>query len=302
MKMEQLYEQHKGLLLTLAYQMTGTWTDAEDAVQDVFLKLHRTKPKDLLAHPKAYLCKMVINHCRDVYRSARKRREQYVGQWLPEPLPTEENDPLAHVVRDERLGYAVLAMLEKLSVSERTLFVLREAWGYDYAAIAELMDKSEASCRQLYSRAKRKMSGSTEPDNSRLSQQQIWIQQFIAALEQDLTDQVIAMLAEDVVVFSDGGGQSSAAIHPIRTRPTVLAYLVGISRKLLHAPVAPQHAVRMINGQPALVIMLAGKVDTLVLFDFRGERLQQLFIMRNPHKLTLFNAQINDIDSQYQLY
>lgn len=286
--MEQLYEQHRGLLLTLAYQMTGTWTDAEDAVQDVFVKLHSTKPAAVLAHPKAYLCKMVINRCRDVYRSARKRREQYVGQWLPEPLPTEENEPLAQIVRDERLGYAVLTMLEKLSPSERTLFVLREAWGYDYAAIAEIMDKSEANCRQLYSRAKRKMIDNVEPDNGRLSQQSAWIRQFIAALEQDQTEQVIAMLAEDVVVFSDGGGKTSAAIHPIRTRPTVLAFLVGITRKLLHAPVAPQLAVRLINGAPALAIKIAEQVDTLVMFHLHDKQLQQLYIIRNPEKLTLF--------------
>jgi RNA polymerase sigma factor (sigma-70 family) len=153
---EDLYEKHKGLLFRLAYQLTGSATDAEDIVQDVFVKAHGAG-LDQMAHPKAYLCKMTTNRCLDMLRSARKRRELYIGPWLPEPIPTPSEDILELVVHRDLLSYAMLVLLERLSPAERAVFVLREALCFEYADIAGLVGKSEANCRKLISRARGKM-------------------------------------------------------------------------------------------------------------------------------------------------
>jgi RNA polymerase sigma factor (sigma-70 family) len=155
--MEELYNQYKPLLFRLAYQLTGSVTDAEDAVHDVFLKACDVDP-ERLEEPKAYLCKMVTNRCLNQQKSARKRREMYVGSWLPEPMRTVEADNVEMTVaRRDLLSYAMLVLLERLNPTERTVFILREALGLDYLEIAELLDKQEANCRKLMSRARNKM-------------------------------------------------------------------------------------------------------------------------------------------------
>ncbi|MBW7458932.1 sigma-70 family RNA polymerase sigma factor, partial [Paenibacillus sepulcri] len=154
--MQELYAQYKGLLFALAYQLTGSASDAEDVVQDVFVKVYDVKPEGLAEEPKAYLCKMVTNRARDLNKSARKRRERYFGEWLPEPIPTDD-EMFESVVRGELLSYAMLVLLEKLSPSERAVFVLREALGLGYPDIAGIVGKSDANCRKLLSRARGKM-------------------------------------------------------------------------------------------------------------------------------------------------
>jgi len=145
--MEELYDQFRALLFTLAYQLTGSAADAEDVVQDVFFKACDVHP-ERLEEPKAYLCKMVTNHCLDLQKSARRRREVYVGPWLPEPIRTPEADTLeTTVVRSDLLFYAMLVLLERLTPTERAVFVLRETLGFDYPEIAELLGKRETNCR-----------------------------------------------------------------------------------------------------------------------------------------------------------
>ena len=155
--MEELYCQYKSLLFTLAYQITGSAAEAEDAVQDVFIKAYDVHP-ERLEEPKAYLCKMVTNRCLDLQKSARRKREIYVGPWLPEPFRTPEEETLeSTVVRRDMLSYAMLVLLERLTPTERVVFVLREALGFDYPEIAKLLDKKEANCRKLMSRARSKI-------------------------------------------------------------------------------------------------------------------------------------------------
>ncbi|MCM3781890.1 RNA polymerase sigma factor SigJ [Neobacillus mesonae] len=286
--MEELYKQYKKLLLTLAYQMTGTWSDAEDAVQDVFLKVCDVNPTGLTEEPKAYLCKMVVNRCRDLYKSARMRRERYVGEWLPEPIPTSEDDPLDFVVRDELLSYAALVLLEKLSPAERAVFVLREALGIDYIGIAEIIGKSEVNCRKLFSRAKGKMDiGEGEPDIAE-SDRKTWIRLFVAALEQDNTEQVISMLADDVVLISDGGGKVFAAVRPIAYRDAVSKFLFGSFHKSSQHEGGIQIEMSEINGQTGVVIRSGEHVDSIALIHTTGHAIRSIYLIRNPDKLRLF--------------
>jgi RNA polymerase sigma factor (sigma-70 family) len=287
--MEQLYTQYKGLMLKLAYQMTGTWSDAEDAVQDVFLKAYNTNPAGLAEEPKAYLCKMVVNCCRDLYKSARKRREQYFGEWLPEPIPTAKDEPLDFIMRDELLSYATLVLLEQLSAAERAVFVLREALGFDYAGIAEIIGKSEANCRKLFSRAKGKMSIGEGGAIHAASGREAWVRQFVVALEQDNMERVVSMLADDVVLISDGGGKAFAAVRPIAYRDAVAKFMLGTFRKSLRDEGVFQLEISEINGQTGVIIYAEGKVDTIALTHTEANLVRNIYIIRNPDKLRWFH-------------
>ncbi|NIK67173.1 RNA polymerase sigma-70 factor [Paenibacillus sp. BK720] len=279
----ELYERYKGLLFSLAYQLTGSAADAEDAVQDVFLKVQNRNP-DTLHEPKAYLCKMITNRCLDHLRSARIRREQYVGPWLPEPIAPYDDGGLEEVVRHDLLSYAMLALLERLSPSERAVFVLREALGFDYPAIAELTGKSEQNCRKLMSRARAKMGITEEELQSGGTIEQAWINRFVAALTEGEVDTVLSMLAEDAVLVSDGGGKASAAVRPIETRERVAQFLLGIFRKSQFTSLMTVEQ-RLLNGEPAFVFRQEGIVDSVVFLEQREGLLHRLFIVRNPDKL-----------------
>lgn len=288
--MEELYNRYKGLLLTLAYQMTGTWSDAEDAVHDVFLKVCDVNPAGLSGEPKAYLYKMVVNRCRDLYKSARKRREQYFGEWLPEPIPTSNDGPLELIVREELLSYATLVLLEKLTPAERAVFVLREALGFEYAGIARIIDKSEANCRKLYSRAKGEMEiGEGESVHAEIARE-AWIRRFVAALEQGNMEQVVSMLARDVVLYSDGGGKAIAAVRPIKYRDAVTKFLFGLISKMAYFEDGIQLEIREINGQTGLVVRSGKQVESVALVQVESGSIRNIYMIRNPDKLTAFSG------------
>ncbi|WP_054955759.1 RNA polymerase sigma-70 factor [Paenibacillus dakarensis] len=282
--MQELYARYKKLLFTLAYQLTGSVSDAEDAVQEVFLKLHNVNP-ERLTHPKAYLCKMVTHHCFDLNKSARKRREQYFGQWLPEPVLTSEDETYESVARGELLSYAMLVLLERLSPLERAVFVLREALGFDYSAIAELVGKGEANCRKLVSRARAKMGVTKEEFVQPNTTSGEWVRQFITALEQANVDAVISMLSEDAVLISDGGGKVIAALHPITSSTSVARFLLGLVRMSHNSESGMLVEMREINGETGVLIRSGDRIETAVLIQLEGSLIRQLYFVRNPDKL-----------------
>jgi RNA polymerase sigma-70 factor (TIGR02957 family) len=282
---EDLYEKHKGLLFRLAYQLTGSATDAEDIVQDVFVKAHGAG-LDQMAHPKAYLCKMTTNRCLDMLRSARKRRELYIGPWLPEPIPTPSEDILELVVHRDLLSYAMLVLLERLSPAERAVFVLREALCFEYADIAGLVGKSEANCRKLISRARGKMGLADDVSVPVEEASEEWIGRFLTALEQGNVGAVLSLLSEDVVLLSDGGGKALAAIHPITTRERVSRFLFGLIRKADQDEMDFQVEVISLNGQTGFAIRTGGQIDTIGLLHIEQEAIRNIYFVRNPDKMT----------------
>lgn len=285
--MQELYERYRRLLFTLAYQLTGTVADAEDAVQDVFVKIYEIEP-ERLAEPKAYLCKMVTNRCRDLLKSARKRRERYFGEWLPEPVPTEGDDSLEAIVRGELLSYAMLVLLEKLSPAERAAFVLREAMGFDYAAIADIVGKSEPACRKLISRARGKMGISPEEPVRPEAASEEWVRRFVEALESGNVDAVVAMLANDVELVSDGGGKVVAAVQPIRAPAPVARFLLGLAKQIARPGSGFTYGLADINGQPGLLFRTPSGPDTIGLAHVEDGKLSTLYFIRNPDKLAPF--------------
>ncbi|WP_219834194.1 RNA polymerase sigma factor SigJ [Paenibacillus sp. R14(2021)] len=281
--MQELYEQYKGLLFNLAYQLTGSVTDAEDAVQDVFIKIYDVPPEKL-AQPKAYLCKMVTNRCRDLHKTARRKREQYFGEWLPEPFLSSGQDAMEEVVQDDLLSYAMLVLLERLSPAERTVFVLREALGFEFQEIAEQIEKSEVNCRKLLSRARGKMGIDAEELIRPEAAGEAWIHEFMNALKQGNLNQILTMLDQDVVLVSDGGGKVTAAAQPIATRELVAQFLLGPLRAAASLEGASIEVVHM-NEQPAIVIRTREGINTVAMVHVEGEVIRNLYVVRNPDKL-----------------
>ncbi|CAM3548376.1 RNA polymerase sigma-70 factor [Paenibacillus lupini] len=280
--MVELYKQYQKLLFRLAYQLTGSAADAEDAVQDVFVKVQNMS-MERLHEPKAYLCKMMTNHCIDQLRSARKRRELYIGPWLPEPVYDDSSFEAAE--HHETLSYAMLVLLERLTPAERAVFVLREALCFDYPAIAELTDKSEQNCRKIMSRAKAKM-GITEEDLiEHGAVQQQWIEQFLGALSQGKVDEVLSLLHEDAILFSDGGGKVTAAIRPIVSSGRVAQFLLGTIRKAEQEEGGFSVELATIGGEIGILLRQDGIVTTATFIQWKQSKAQEIYIVRNPDKL-----------------
>lgn len=280
-----LYQLYKGLLFKLAYQLTGSVSDAEDIVHDVFLKLYSVSP-DKLAEPKAYLCKMVVNRCRDIQKSGRKKREQYYGEWLPEPLSDSNEDSMESIFRDEQLSYGILVLLERLTPTERVVFVLREALGFEYDEIAKLIEKTEVNCRKLFSRARAKMEIKPEgdaPSSEAVSQE--LIHDFLAALKKGNTDQIISLLDKNAMLVSDGGGKVTAAVEPIKTRELVAQFLLGPVRNASLIEGISHIETSQINGQPAFIVRSSEGIHTVGMFHVERNKIHNVYIVRNPDKL-----------------
>ncbi|MFC7371924.1 RNA polymerase sigma-70 factor [Fictibacillus iocasae] len=286
--MQDLYETYKPLLFKIAYQMTGSINDAEDAVQDVFLKMYKME-KDV-DQPKAYLCKMVTNRCLDLLKSARKRREQYVGEWLPEPIISSDSEFFDRVYQGQQLSYAMLVLMEKLSPSERAVFVLRNAFDFGYKEIAELTEKSEANCRKLFSRANEKM-GITEEHAVLLEKEsEAWVSRFLQAFGTGNVESVLEILSEEVVLISDGGGKAVAALHPIISRERVAKFLFGLLKQMPQYGESISFDVKNINGQAGIVILSDGEMVTAILLHVENDCIQNLYFIRNPDKLAKMKA------------
>ncbi|GAA0134527.1 RNA polymerase sigma-70 factor [Paenibacillus sp. YSY-4.3] len=280
--MEELYQQYRALLFTLAYQLTGSAADAEDAVQDVFVKACDVHP-ERLEEPKAYLCKMVTNHCLNQQKSARKRREMYVGPWLPEPVRTPDEDTIeTTVVRFDLLSYAMLVLLERLTPSERTVFVLREALGFDYLEIADLIGKREANCRKLMSRARSKLGISEQEPVKADETAKEWIYRFLITLEQGDIDHLLSLLNEDVIFFADGGGKVLAFKHPIQTREQVARVLLDGFRTIQGTF---QFETVPLNGETGIVIRSENEIVAAIFIQLQDGKLARMFAVRNPDKL-----------------
>ena len=280
----ELYMQYKGLLFKLAYQLTGSVSDAEDVVQDVFLKIYDV-PSERLAEPKAYLCKMVANRCRDLNKSARKKREEYFGEWLPEPLLSSDEDLSEAVARDDLLSYAMLVLLERLSPTERVVFVLREALGFEYREIAGLIDKSEVNCRKLFSRASAKLGRDDDKSVPAEAADPEWAHSFMDALKQGSMSRMLALLDPDAVLVADGGGKATAAVKPIKTGDLVARFLLATLARFVSDEGHSSLEVRRLNGQYGILFRSGEGVHTVGMLHVEGGVIRNLYIVRNPDKL-----------------
>jgi RNA polymerase sigma-70 factor, ECF subfamily len=273
---------HRPLLFSIAYRMLGTVTDAEDMVQETFLRWQQTA-NETVRSAKTYLSTIVTRLCIDHLRSARVQREQYVGTWLPEPMLTQQSHhPTDLMELAESLSIAFLAILERLSPIERAVFLLRDVFDYDYDEIGQMVGKSPANCRQILSRAKQHLSDQRPRfPVPRTQQEQITAQFLDASAKGDLPD-LLLLLAKDVTFYSDGGGKVVAALKPIHGAQKVARMLLAIRRKWLLNSVS---RLVEINGQPGIVQYLDGNIHSAMTFEIIDGFIQSIYSVRNPEKL-----------------
>ena len=278
------HEDLRPLLFSVAYRMLGSVTEAEDVVQEAFLRLHRTD-LDAVRSVDAFAVTVVTRLSIDTLRSARSRREQYVGTWLPEPLVEgPDADPVLRVEADEILSIAFLALLERLSPAERAVFVLREVFDHEYAEIASVLERSEAACRQLLRRARAAVAAGTprfDPDPARRS---ALAAAFLAALREGEVDALEQLLADDVVFSGDGGGKAPAIRAPLHGRAAVARFLLGLARQGARAGAVLQPVV--VNGQPGVRIATRdGALLGVLSLEIADGRVRSLSNQINPDKL-----------------
>ncbi|KMY56129.1 RNA polymerase sigma factor [Bacillus sp. FJAT-27231] len=265
--------------------MLGSVVEAEDIVQETFLRAYQISEENIKIK-KAYLCKMMTNLCLDVLKSARYRREHYVGPWNPEPLLIERLqafDPSEMLIQKEGLSIAYLRMMEHLAPDERATLLLREVFDFSYSEIADIIEKKEENCRKIFSRAKQKISR-VEGESLNYEKNKLIINRFIEAFQMQNTDALLELISENVTLFSDGGGKVTAAVRPIVSFSNVLALLYGVIKK---APEDFYVEVKNVNCQPAVVIYMNDKIQSILSFYINNEKIVEMYITMNPDKLPI---------------
>jgi RNA polymerase sigma-70 factor (ECF subfamily) len=275
---DDTFAQHRRFLVGLAYRMLGSVADAEDIVQDAYLRW-RTVERAAIAEPRAYLARVVSRLCLDRMRSAAVRREEYVGTWLPEPIEAEP----AHALAGD-LSIALLLALERLSPLERAAFLLHDVFDMDYAQVAETIERSEPACRQLAARAREHVREGRPRYEPSTGEARALADAFMQAVATGDTAALAQTLADDAVLFTDGGGKRRAALNPITGKDKILRFYEGLARK--GSPdLVIQHVERTsLNGLPGFVIETRDGKETLAL-DVAQGRIVALYSIRNPDKL-----------------
>ena len=278
----EIFNQHRSLLFAIAYRMLGSATDAEDMLQEAWIRWQLTQA--IAQSPKAFLSSLITRLCIDRLRSARVQREKYVGIWLPEPLIADLiNEPGNNAELAESLSFAFLMLLECLSPTERAIFLLREVFDYDYSEIAKTVGKSIPNCRQIVRRARQHLVIRRPRISLSLQQKEEIIEQFLISWNQGDLHQLIALMAEDITFFSDGGGQVTAAQQPLKGCQKVARFLVAIRRSRL-IPAFNSNIVQ-INDRPGILNTVEGQPQSTFSFEFSGKRIQAIFAVVNPEKL-----------------
>src|SRR5262245_6742260 len=269
------------MLFAIAYRMLGSVMDAEDLVQEAYLRWEEVRETDIRS-PQAYLTTIVTRLAINQLRAARTKRETYVGPWLPEPLVTEETpDP---VELAESLSMAFLVLLERLAPVERAAFLLHEVFDFEYADIARVLDKTEANCRQLVARARKRVGSPQARFEADPAQARRLVEQFTAAALAGDLEGLVALLAEDITLWGDGGGKvPGAALKPIHGATSVARAALGFRARMA----ATEFVVRPteINRQPAFVAYVSGHPFSALIFDIRHGRIQTIYAIGNPDKL-----------------
>ena len=275
-----VFEEHRSLLFTIAYEITGTVTDAEDVLQESYLRWS-TVDSDNIGNQRAYLAKTVTRQALNSLRTTQRRREDYIGPWLPEPVMTLP-DVAEDAVLADSLSFAMLVVLESLSPDERAVFVLREVFDFPYSEIAEATGKTLAAVRQLAHRAKEHVEARQPRFEVDAHRQKAVTDRFIAATLSGDIQTLMDVLAPGAVLLPDGGGKVSAARRPVIGADHVARFLLGIASK----PVPDMRVeMSMLNGMPAILIYSGGRIDLAVIVESNNEHVTGLYLVRNPDKL-----------------
>jgi RNA polymerase sigma-70 factor, ECF subfamily len=288
-------EELRPLIFSIAYRMLGSVGEAEDIVQEAFLRFHRaTKDGVTIASPKAFLTTVTTRLAIDTARSARVRRETYVGPWLPEPLaPSLDPDPADRAEMNDSLSLAFLALLQRLSPVERAVFLLREVFDYGYDEISGIVRKSEDNCRQIFARARKRIGeGKPRFDVSPRERQEL-AARFFAAAQQGKLDSLVEFLAADAAFYGDGGGKAHAYPRPIMGRDRVGKALYSLFKAARMFNVSVRAA--LVNGQPgALTFDADGRLISVLALDIADGAIQAAYSIVNPDKLAHLGFPVSD--------
>jgi RNA polymerase sigma-70 factor, ECF subfamily len=282
---DEIFLELRPKLFGLAYRMLGTATDAEDVLQEAYLRW-RQQARANVRSPQSFLATVVIRLSLDALGSARARRERYVGPWLPEPLLVDDADPADAAELADSLSMAFLVLLEELSPAERAAFLLHDVFDYGYRELAEILAREPPACRQLVARARRHLDARRrrfDADRGRAAQ---LTEQFAAACTSGDINVLAGMLADDVVVWADGGGQVKAPPRPIIGPAKAARFLAAVAPGL-----PPEAEVRqaLLNGQQGLVVVHAGVAIAAIVLDAIDGRISGVRIVANPDKLGAVN-------------
>jgi len=284
------FEEYRSLLFAIAYRMLGSAMEAEDIVQEAYLRYRATLPESIRTL-KSFLTTIVYHLCIDHLKSAQVQRETYVGPWLPEPIITGDGasrlSPLRQITDRESISMAFLVLLESLSPLERAVFLLREVFDYEYTEIAQITGRNEAACRQLFSRAKKHISEHRPRFPASPEAHTKMVGRFMEACIAGDMDGLMSLLVEDVTVWSDSGGKvSGAARQPIQGRDRVARAMIGNAAR---APEGTTLEVIEANGFPALLIRVKGQVVGVLTLEVEGDFIRAIRNVANPDKLAHLN-------------
>lgn len=275
------FDAHRDRLLRLAYGMLGRVSVAEDVVQDAYLRW-QSVDADTVKDPGAYLSTIVTRLCLDELTSARAKREQYTGPWLPEPVVESEARPDADLEQSGELSMALMVLLDELRPIERAVYVLREAFDRPYAEIARIVDRTEAHCRKIAQRARDRIDANGETVDAPSPEHADLLTRFVGALEARDPEALAEVLAEDVTHYTDGGEIKDAAKRPIEGVERVVRFLLSIASK---APDDLHVRSARINGRPGLIARVGDRVHSVWGFRVVDGEVQDLYCVRNPEKL-----------------
>jgi len=289
----EIFLEYKNLLFSMAYNMLGNIDQAEDMVQDTYLKW-MTTDTDKVQHTKAFLVKMVTHRCINHLNSARVQREDYIGIWLPEPL--QDHEPLIGQFRIESyhaLSIGMLVLMEKLTPQERAIFLLKEIFSYDYFELAEIFDKTTDNCRQIFKRAKDNLGKDTRRFEVDISVHEKMLNNFLLAIEDGSMDDLISLLKEDILLFADGGGKTfnlqgqrlTAFKKPIQGKDNIGRLLLAIIPKFRQSVPDFSQEIILTNGMPSIVSYSGADPVSLVSLDSDGEHIRNIYVQTNPDKL-----------------
>ncbi|TLQ47236.1 RNA polymerase sigma-70 factor [Streptomyces marianii] len=285
-----VFETHRSMLTGVAYRMLGRFADAEDVVQEAWLRWSAADRSDV-REPRGYLVRVTTRLAVDRLRQAQSRREAYVGPWLPEPIATHFGttvpDSAERAELTESVSLAVLVVLESLSPLERAVFVLREAFGFPYGEIAATLDRSEAAVRQLAGRARRHVDERKPRYDVDPAERRDLTERFLAAASGGDLEALLGLLAPDVRLVGDSGGKAKAPLRVMESADKVGRFLFAVAQQ----PVpGAEFRILELNGAPGLLVLAEGKPDAVVQIEVRDGRIQCVYIVRNPDKLTALTA------------
>jgi RNA polymerase sigma-70 factor (ECF subfamily) len=278
------FSEQRPRLFGVAYRMLGSVADAEDVLQETYLRWQEVvSTETLVESPSAYLTTMVSRRCLDELRSARRQRESYVGEWLPEPLIADDHlGPAETTELTDTISTAFLVVLEALSPGERAAFLLHDVFGYGYPELARILGRAEPACRQLVTRARRRVAERRPRFEVSPQEHTRLLHEFLQATTAGNLDGLVGLLAHDAVLQSDGGGLVTAARKPIVGPDRIARFMIGIQDK---QPPAFHAELGTVNGQPGVIMYSGDSLYGTISLDVRDGQIQNVFIQINPHKL-----------------